>query len=58
MEKKAVLVREQQAEYERVQAAYGQMSAALEGLQYERRHAKAVILDLEAQLRRDAQKRR
>lgn len=57
MERKAVLVREQQSEYERVQAAYAQMSAALEGLKREKRNVEATQLDLEAQIRRDAKKR-
>ncbi len=53
IEKKAVLVREQQGEYDRVQAAYAQMTAALEDAAHEKRHAEALILDLEAQTRRD-----
>ena len=53
IEKKAVLVREQQGEYDRVQAAYAQMTAALEDAAHEKRHAKALILALEAQTRRD-----
>ena len=53
IEKKAVLVREQQGEYDRVQAAYAQMTAALENAAHEKRHSEALILDLEAQIRQD-----
>lgn len=53
IEKKAVLVREQQGEYDRVQAAYVQMTAALENAAHEKRHSEALILDLEAQIRQD-----
>ena len=53
IEKKAVLVGEQQREYERVQAAYAQMTAALKNAEHDKRHSGAFILDLEAQIRRD-----
>ena len=56
IEKKAVLVREQQVEYERVQAAYSQMTAALEHAAHEKRHSEAAVLDLQAELRRDNKK--
>ena len=46
-------MREQQGEYDRVQAAYGQMTAALENAAHEKRHSEALILDLEAQTRQD-----
>ena len=53
IEKKAVLVREQQAEYERVQAAYAQMTASMDHAAHEKRHAEALVLDLKAQIRND-----
>lgn len=45
-------MREQQVEYERVQAAYAQMSAALESAAHEKRNAEAQVLDLEAHIQR------
>ena len=57
MERKAVSIKEQEAEYHRVQAAYNQMNAALELSRHEKRHSKARALDLEAQIRRDAKER-
>ena len=51
-----MLVREQQVEYERVQAAYSHMNAALDHAAHERRHSEAMILDLQAELRRDSKR--
>lgn len=56
IEKKAVLVKEQQAEYERVRAAYSQMTAALDQAANEKRHIEALNLDLEAQICREHKK--
>jgi hypothetical protein len=57
MERKAVSVKEQEAEYRRVQDAYNQMNAALEMSRHEKRHSEARALDLEAEIRRDAKER-
>lgn len=57
IEKKAEAVKEQQAEYNRVQAAYTQMVARLDGLERAKSHAEATQLDLEAEIQREAKKR-
>lgn len=54
VEKKAVLVREQNEEHLRLQAAYSNMAAALEAASQEKRSAQAHMHSLEAQSRRDA----
>lgn len=53
IEKKAVLVSEQQVEYERIQSAYTQMTTSLDHAAHEKHHAEALVLDLKAQIRRD-----
>ena len=52
LERKAVLVREQRAEFERMQAAHSQMSAALEVAIAERRESEQHVAALEAGARR------
>ena len=54
VEKKAVLMREQNEEHARLQVAYRDMHLSLETACQEKRSAQAQLLSLKAQARRDA----
>ena len=54
MERKAVLVHEEDQEHMRLQNAYAHVTAALEAASQEKRSAQAHARSLEAQTRRDA----
>ncbi|GAB4815353.1 hypothetical protein N2152v2_002399 [Parachlorella kessleri] len=58
VEKRADLVKEQQAEYERIKSAYVAMSASLEALSGEKRQLEAHVAQLEADTRRTDRERR
>ena len=51
MEKRGAAMREQEADYERVQTAYAAMVASLDQARNERRYAESRVLDLEAEVR-------
>lgn len=58
IEQKALAVREQHGEFERIRAAYEHISVNFEQLTADKRRLEALMAQAEAQARRDARERR